>query len=556
MVRGKSKSGGKYLRRGAAFVVVLALGTGAGACSLFEPEAEEVEVGEALELVIEPVEVTRPAPEPAVATANTAITLAANQYIYARLLTEQLMVYGDDLESQSERSDLYGETLDAWDDAEIAIEGAIDVLDELEASGALGASASGEAEERDDESRRDTRRRADRDRAGEAEWAAPFTTQLDEETLTDYLYEFAFQMEDDAADLGDIVWGEEAVLTDTKASSKELDGLIREVDEVAQVRVMAAFYGHEANSTVRTLPSSEEAAADPEAFVVEGVEGLLMVSERGRSTIMVADQDQVAVTSEVLDEAGDQVSAVIALLEVDPASFSPDEPANAAPFIGTNPRQWFLGQKILGIGVNEQRDGSLSLRLLPIPRGKNTKQTAANMRKAGIDPQPATEVTVDGLARRVSIEPRIVQTTIEVMVTIARDGGDRDDGSAEQAPRPERPARPTEPQAPSQPEVAQGIVTGTYDVAYEYPDGTSDTGSAEVSLDGESMTLVFVNAWEQDVLTGVYDAVSTTFTGHDADYLTDITIVFEVTMSPVTAVGDAFSSTVGLGSRFYMTKVG
>lgn len=519
------------IKKGSAAAITVALILGITGCVKSGPDTTNDNDGSAAELVIQPVEVIRPAPEPAVAAANTSVTLATNQYVYARLLTEELLSSKD-----SNLTQLYDQTLLAWDDAEVALAAAQAAIAEVDESGLSNKSDSGRAE-------------------GDSAWAEPFARALSPAQATQYLLDFSDEMVADSAEVGDAVWAAEDAFTTERSSKKDRDRVAREIERIAKVDVLVTMADARSGGTVGILPGSEAAAKDQDTFVVNGVDGMIMVSDSGQNTIMVADGNQVTVTPAILDGGDGYIVAAFGLLPVDRVAIEKRKVVDAAPLIGTDPKLWSQPGKVTEVAVTPSPNGETSVRATPVPRGKNAEETQQNLQKAGVQVQEAPQTTPGQVAEVIRVDPETVRIVIEILVTVVTEnlGVSPTDADQNRETRPRRPSTtpPTNPPGPVTPDKPAYDVVGTYSSISEYPDGDSGEFTVEVTLEGSVMTLA---ASDGTVVTGTFDSSTQTFTGSsDGD---ELTLVFDTSSTPITAEGEGYSPEVGLGTRITMTKMG
>lgn len=526
----------KFLKSSVVATIGMSLIFGLGGCSKQSTDVQAKKDSGSDVMVVQPVEVIRPAPEPAVAAANTAVALAANQYVYARLLTEELLTgTGGDL------ARLYDDTLLAWDNAEVALAAAQDAIATVGGSKLSDKAGGGQAE-------------------GDSAWAEPFARELSPAQANDYLLDFSDQMVADAATLGDTVWAAKDAVTSRSASEKEQ--VSRDIARSAKVDVLATTEKAAApGGSIGALPGSRAAATDPEAFVVDGVDGLVMVSESGQNTIMVAHDQQVTVTGEVLDGRDGPVEAVFGLLPVDTAAAQKKEVVNAVPLVGTTPKQWSPRGKVTGVRVAPAKKGQTSVKATPVPKGRDPKQTEQNLEAAGVPVREAPDATPAQVADGLQVDPEAVRATIEILIIVVNDnvGDPATNAGPERQTRPRNPT-PTEdirqpadvPQGlPAAPPEVGGNVEGTYAAFSQFPDGDSGESTVEVTLDGSTLTI-----WSSDgsTITGFYDAASGSFSAESDGG--EVNMVFDTWSDPITASGEVYSPAVGLGVYISLTKLG
>lgn len=480
-------------------------------------------------VVIAPVEVVRPAPPPAAVTANAALTIATNQYVYARLVTEDALAgKGPELR----------ELINAWEDARFAVEGALEISSgstQDSGTGAKSAPAPTPGQEfalNDVGAVEATPVRSTgtplpaKDKS--ENWAESFTRYVDPAETTQILKTLAEDLERDISatlrGLQEIPAGKDPQFADV-SYRVDLGVTSTEVPE---------------KGTIRKLSSPKDRGADENYFVISGVDAIVLSGPR-TSSIMVGAAQQVAVSEEDVTGAKPDVTALVGLVHLDPSA-SIDRAGNAenpAVFVGDRPGRWFGPQQITAANVEPEPNGEAKVQAAEVPRAANPDQTLENLRAVGVQPDPTPPVPLSTIAEEVRTNPREVATIIEILISVVGP-----------TPQTTRPTAPDEPAAPpsSTGRMPANVVAGTYWVDQDI-NGEPFSYPAFVEI-GQYGMLVRLNDWDPIVLQGDYDENSGIFVGREVDYTenelgepsifayADTTIQFAMSGSNVTGYGD------------------
>ncbi len=107
------------------------------------------------------------------------------------------------------------------------------------------------------------------------------------------------------------------------------------------------------------------------------------------------------------------------------------------------------------------------------------------------------------------------------------------------------------------PEPAADPFSGTYNMTVNWPDGFSDKTTAEVTLNGTTMTIAPADD-TIGTMTGEFNAQTGTLTAQDSETGTETTVTFiwdASAQTPATAAtGNIFSPALGMGYSFDMTR--
>lgn len=514
----------KTVRRGLAALSAVALTLGGAACSKEEAPAPQSKAR--VDVSIEPVEVVQAKLPPPAILANYGTTVAVNQYIEARFLTEVLtttdFAKADEMGVQTSLM----EAMIAWDDAEAVSADAA----------ALAATVEDTLGEPDRKSASDRRNR-DRDLAP---WTDPFTRPFDPTEIVRAQSDLLTDVRDDIDAMTDAVAEIGTIINNPGDISdrdwRDVERIAEDINELPIVDLLVASTALPGGGSIGELSGSDVRGRTSDRVVLTGVDAIAMVGPRS-SSVLVGGNKQVVVEEQDLPSDANEVQMVLGLVDLSPdtnINVKKDVPNVAFP-IGSTPSSWLLASTLLSIQI----DGALAeptLTLAEIPLGsENAEQEALNA--LGVPMRDAPNLTLVELVEVIWIDPA---EAIQVI----------DDMFEDLAPEPEKPKEepPKKEPAPEEPAAPSALpVAGSY--AWSSHGEHGDTGGqATVSLEGGSMTINF----DGGVWMGTYDSNANTFVGYDAGF--QMTLYFYQSGGTVVAEGevvDDFSRDI-----LYLSKVG
>lgn len=554
-----------------AATATLALGL-AGCGKTGEQTVTEAPVNSAV--VVEPARVVRPEPTRTILSANVAVTLAVNQYVYARLLTDELAT--GDYSKTSSSADVTAQLLDAeeaWGHADVAIDGAL-----LLAGHARNASEQEEGKappEGDREQKTKTGDKSAPDRTfeedpqadAESDFGTAMGTPIADaggnawmEPFTDY-----FEPVDEMTILGRLILElqEDSALTQSKLAdlSADLSGVPAQdipdvittagLHQTPKVGLYVTSTAIPEGGSVQPLQSTAD-EIDADSFVVSGVDALAIMGT-GSSKILLGYEKQVVVVESDLGEDPGSFSAVIGFVDLDPtrtgAISAVEDLKNPLVQVGKDPDDWFLADEILAVEVEERSDNSAELEVRPVPKGSTPQQRTQNLRQAGVRQVAAPRQTLPEIAQTMRADPKQVTQVIEIIIKVV-------DEAAPSSPSDVEQGIEEAPERTDAGRVGTRQVSGTYTMAISSPDNNLST-TATVVQNGSGMTITFVNDFGATfVFKGSYDETTGVFvlteaTGshpeHGDNIPADVSLdlVFDQNANPITATGtgvDASSS--------------
>lgn len=522
----------KYsILRSLAALTAMSLSLGVAGCQTGARPVKSKEKPEP-EVTVEVAEVLRPAPPPAAAAASAAVTLAANQYIYARLLTEDFLT--EALEGGAGVSELDGVLADAqaaWWDTE----------DAVEATFTLTEAAA------DDIGRDGTSRGQDAPSSSPS-WAEDFARPMSDAELVAEMEFLTEEMAADTARMQDVLVDAQAVLNsgESEASVRsELSSLGRTIAGKADIGVYITSEDVGRGSSLRPLPGSLGALDSEKAFIVEGVDALVLLSQNDAPDILVADNQQVTITPETLEDEDKPVTTVLGLLPVTEESLEANPDRSPVTLIGAGNRNWMWNSRVYGVSVTESA-AQTSLTVASIT-AVTIQEVQVSLESIGIIAQAAPNLPPVQVGISIRIDPRVAGGVLEELNE--RYGTPRE---SEREGRVEgrRPAPATEPPAQDAP---QGLIPGEYSAEILFPDGDSMVAPATVELADGFMTITIHDPYGASVFQGSFNEVSEVFDGTSSEGL-PVTITFNSSSVPVTGAGNLYSPAVGAGIDYYLTK--
>lgn len=557
-------------RRRTLLAVVIAAAMAFTGCTKTE-EAAPPKVAAPAPVVVQPAQVVRPAPSRAVLTANVGVTLAVNQYAYARLMTEVFATTDFSKASDSKEAALMlSDAQEAWKHADVAIDGAIILADNARTAPEepveteqpeTGTPSKGKGEDKAEPAPGTTSDVALGGPGGAdfgvalaefvadssaTDWAAPFTDYYETSDQMTILGRLLLELQSDASLVQAKL--ETASLKVDTAAPADLADIAKDagLSDAAKVGLYVTSTAVPPGGSVKPLAAAEAGAMDPESFVVTGVDGLVIMGTDS-SKIMLGHEKQVTVAKSDLGSDADSFSAVIGLVDLDPTGSGAvagiEDLENSLVQLGRQPAEWFMKDEVPAIAVDEQPDNTAKVDITPVPKGATPRETEANLQANGVRPAPAPNQPIAEIAREVRADPVRVTQVIEILITVVEDGppdgpSDVEQGIADAPPPTTGGSRPVDVSA----------VAGSYGIVV---DGELTT-STDVALSGDSMTITFTNdAGTVFVLTGPFDASTGSYTTTSSTYSNaeygesggggvGLDIVFDTNASPITASGTAW----------------
>ena len=513
------------------FVVVLALGT--TGCSKTEEEAAPTtERSTKVKVSVEPVEIIQAIPPPAAVMANYATTLAVNQYVRARLLTDLVTATDFDKVGADELGDTVVDALIAWDDTEeVCAEAAgVTAIAETELVGVSAKTAdeevSGEedldeedsggtsdrrsSERRTSDRRSSDRRSSDRRSRGtqvETEWTTPFSDFFDpievvqaQSSLIEDMDDDAYYILDALEEMDDIVSG--ASLSD--ADLADIEEIAEDINRLAQVDLQVTSAALPEGGSIKALSGSEVRGRSNDRVILTGVDAVAAVGDR-QSSLMVGANNQVVIEEDDLPTDGSEVDVVFGIVDLTPETSPNKDVSNTALPIGRTPGKWFVSDTLISIQVTNI-DAEATLVVAGIPLG-NDDEVEDFLTGLNVPTEPAPDTSLDALADRIGIDGAQAAEAI-------RDALDQLEPRPERTTSDEREARQGEPAQQEPTDVPEGgtpalEVQGTYDWTMQSDVSEPPRNSGgKVSLSGETMTVTLGG----NVYSGPYDYAMRTFT--------------------------------------------
>ena len=518
----------KSFRGWLATLAAVALALGGTACSKQEETTERAERPSRtkVNVSIEPVEVVQASLPPSAAMASLGTTLAVNQYIQARLLTEEVITGDFTASNADDLLDTLDEAILAWDNTAEVSMGASDLTSVAEEN--LKGSSSKEKSER-----------RSRDRS-EQDWTEPFSKAADPyevvKAQSDLLADIQDDIDELAFALGDI---EDLLSAGSRASKSDLrdaEDVAKDMERLPIVDLWVTSSALPKDGSVGELSGSKSRGRSSDRVILTGVDAIAMVGPES-SSLMVGANKQVVLQEKDLPTDASEVDVVLGIVNIAPDTdidVSKDVPPVAVP-IGRTPSAWIPSKALFSIQV-DVTNVDVTLVLAEIP----TDAEEAGLEGLDVPIQAAPDITLIQLVN-------IIQINVDEAIFVI------DDMSEELEPPPveEAPAE-KEKETPKQQEPAQQPATvpsmsGTYSYTMDGMDGAS-SGSAQVSLSGSDMVIDFGGG----PIYGFFDTSTNTFWG-SADVF-ELIITFYPNSSPIYAEG---TSSDGFTQEFiYMTKTG
>lgn len=500
----------RTFHRTLAALAVVALALGTGACSKKSSPEVIIQSSSKVEVSIEPVEVVQAKLPPPAVMANFATTLAVNQYVQARLLTEEFAT------ADFARADSMGLSQSLME-ALLALEDAATLSEEAAALAATVEEDLGEP------SRESASERRSRDRDSK-EWTEPFSRPFDPAEVVSAQADLLVDLQDDIEAIADALEDVAEILNSPGSPSKrdlrEAESLAKDVHSLPVVDLSVTSTALPESGSIRELVGSDVSGDTHSRVVLTGVDAIAMVGPRS-SSVMVGANQQVVLEETDMPSDANEVDAVLGFTDLTPklnVDVSKDVPNVVLP-IGSRPSSWLLPQTLISVQVTNILVEP-TLILADIPWDDDAVAEAA-LNGLGVPMRGAPDISITEITTNIWIDTADALVIIDEMATeLEPEEKDTKEEPASPAPAEKQPAvQPT------------SSISGSY-TWYSYGDDGETGGNAYVSQEGGSMSIDF----DGGVWLGTYDTSTQTFVGYDAGY--KMTLYFYPTQGGVTAEGE------------------
>lgn len=474
--------------------------------------------------------VIREAEPPVLQTGNEATAIALKQYIYARLLTEQLATEALTQLSEAERKEKMDALVSAWETAAAFAKSAEELTNqavaELETTAALTMPvmsptkstfnlfatvyAADEATEFD-----------------QVAWAEKLTKQYDALKGAKRYNQLAQQLGVDAKAAYEQMTIAQEIIHKGAMADADWNNKVVNILQATKTTSKVALLGLSLVATGGASVTVLEGAG----FIASGIDCAIEVADTG-STIILGEGNNVAVGFGELKKMTAPVTSVIGLLNFDVANLQnrTKDSADALVYISDSILDLIFENKVLGMEISATKDGEVAINGKAIDvTGLGGEAVKSALETAGF-PLPDAPLEILDLIRD-TWDP-----DLEVMKARM---------DALTAGLPEKPSDES-------PVLAVGSIFGSYSYTMTYQDGEVDTGTCTIEDNGDG-TIAWISD-DMDITTLYYEEGSRRIY-YSGDGL-NLEILFTSGLGGVTGNGRMYGEFWGepLDVDFTMTK--